>query len=399
MFPVTVFYQLYSLADFSPLGYSTNISDSIGKMSSQLLETFNNGAGTNAATEIIISGTITVTLPAKLNPALNLLVAKVSSPDVHTRFTRTGYTPATPSLAGTVVYNGSVTGTWTISPYIPLQVPVLISQGGSGVSAAAYEGKTVKQELGIDYPSFSMNRIFDDFTSSVVEAATDPWFLVKKTSGTATAVISTVPLYGNSGPGLTATDCYLGLLKLTTKGSEATVLIDDRGSTEGSIFFSYGQRAFMQPLSGGPIHFKTRVKPQAVFTTTDVSRMQIGLKGDLGARGVNFLNHYGLGFEVWSLANSQVITVICAVPGKINTVPTGIAFDTSRFFDLEIKISPFDKKARFYVNSELFHTEDLTYWPEKETLLHPAVSHSTSTLTERSIFVDYIYTTQKVNRG
>lgn len=398
MFPITVFYQLYGLADFSPLGYSTKLAESIGKMSSHLLETKCNEDGTDAGTNVIVSGGITITLPDKLNPALNLLVAQTSAPASHTRFTKTGYTPATPSLTGTVVYDGSVTGNWSISPYVALTIPMPIFMGGSGVSASS--SYAFKQELGTDYPSFNMKRVFDDF-SSFSETLTDPWYLVKRTSGTATASLSCQSLYNSDAvPGVLQTDCYLGLLVIATKGSTELIGVDDRVSEEGSVFLSYGANGFMHPVNGGPIKFKARLAPSAEFTGTDVSRMQVGLRGELGAKGVNFLNHYGVGFEVWSLANSAVITVLCAVPGVVTSIPTSIGLDTSRFTDLEIKISPFDKKAYFYVNSSLVHTQSLIYWPtNKEALLHPAISHSTYTLNERLLYVDYIYATQRINRG
>lgn len=398
MFPVTVFYRLFGLADFSPYGYAVTLGESIGKMSSQLLETFSTGAGINGSTNVsVVVDEINVTLPHKLNPATNLLVAQLSNPTVITTFTSSiqDYVPggSYPTIVGgALVFNGYVTGNWSLSPYVALTVPLPIFMGGTGVSATS--SSTFKQELGTDYPSFSMKRIFEDFTGKFYEGRSSPWHIVKKTAGLATADISTTSYFsGDAVPG--AASAYLGLLKIATKGFTSGDI-----SEVGSMFMSYGSRGFLHPINGGPIHFKARIRPSNEFTLFDVCRMQIGLKGDLGARSTDFINNYGLGFEVSSFSNSQFITVLCATPGKVSGIPTGIAFASSQFYDLEIKISPFDKIVYFYINGFLVHTESLVTWPDsQEVLLHPAVSHSTYTSNERSLFVDYILTTQKVNRG
>lgn len=390
MFPVTIGGVTYNLADFYPLGYVTALPNSIASIYDELLK-LTTGTSTTSMT---LGSTTTLTTQTNLRFDVGQRITIAESTSPATRYveaTVNSYNPST----GVLVFNiyrtvGSGTfASWVITSTMwgPNDIALGVSFGGFGDSSA----DTIKNEVGINYPTQCMQRIFEDFDKRLTNNDYQyPWYPLVTIAGAGAASISTIPMITTDANAQN----NAGVLVLNCTGTAGSQTLN-----YGRTFLGYGLNGFMNASQGGTIDCSTTFRVSHLPTTTDVYRTRFGLRGNGNSTNPNFFDFYGLGFEIAGDSEGGKIVVVFAKKGSVVKVNTGYDPSVTGWTQLRILIDTFEQQAYWYIGSLLVYTGDMSDWPnETASLLHPAFSHETLTANARQAYFDYLYCTHRIAR-
>ena len=391
MFPVTINFTLFTLADFSPFGYATNLSESLSHIPYELNRTTNTKLGGTGVSSIAAGGSpgsIEIVVPHHVKPADYVLLSNLAALGSRVTVTVTGYDSATKTIEGTAPSVPTYT-TWTVTPLLTQKVPVPVSYGGTGGTA-----RTLLREAGMDYPHGSSQLIFEDFNCSFNQDAPYPWGLRRIANGTAVATAETVAGFNTTYP-----ENYCGLLKLTVTGTQAGDEGTDRVGADAGLLLTYGSGAFLNMGAGGNIDFRVRVLFSQQFSSTLKYAFRAGLKGYNAANAPDFLNFFSLGFEIDSQEDTGNVVVVQANKREMLRQPTNLYLANNQFYIFQLKVNKFEKKAYWYVDGTLVYESSIAIWPNTiDTLCAPALSVENKLIDPAYCYVDYFYASQKIAR-
>lgn len=405
-FPVTVNGVVYSLADFSPMGYLTALPNSIESMGRQMLRGF---AGSSTAS-------INLSAPANLTNinigtdlAFNVgdIVCFYRNSTNYVHYSVTAYSPITGVFSGSYVSQQPKAGSgtfavWTVS-YVPSDLSIAYQGSSKSLGAEVLLQSVVptvdllrqNSFVEIGGPSAFMKELNEDFFSHSSYAVNN----ANPVSGGLQPVRAFQGMYTSSNYAVVISNNY------AENGSAhpgvVSLPVANGGKTGERVCLSHGQGGYICALGSGSTRFSAGVKVSAASSSIDTFYCYVGLRGQGSSVYGNIFDAYGLGFRYTDSENSGYWQIEATHRGVRTTIPTTIL--ATSWASLHIKINANTKTAYFYgTNTAGVDPESQTPLASvvlgddfiaalPQTLLHPAASiHKTVGSTTRYLQVDYL---------